>query len=286
MTQTPNAPLAALLDVAKLKAIKQGLGGTRVLIDSTADQTAAEIANALLESAASTTENFFGLALLVSEGIEDAERICIATLGVRDKETKTDGIKAICAFPLPSVADFLSDPAAESFIAKLIEREAADVAFGNLRGDKTMAELKTAFAGLPRTVAEIISTSRESGTGLDTDAFDTMWNAFRTGFLKVKMPSLAAALPQKAEVIKAIRSASYALANPDTKAIEERKAFVGIAATMVKMAPAFMDKDGKPAPVDASAIQDWIDNRDTVHIGYKAATKAELAAEEVFDFDH
>lgn len=286
-----NGALVPLVDKDKVKAIHTALGGMRVFFENKPEVvvdgktipavSAWDQVNAVYADASGKTEEFYGLPILMTEkGIQEAARICVATLGTRDKDTKVNGLKAVTIFPIPGIEDFLSTPEAAEFVKKLVEREAADVIFGNLRSAESIVQLQTAFNGIPVTVAEIITTSRES-SGIDTDAFDVMWTPFRTGVLKVKQPTLEKMLPQKPEVIKAIRSASYALANPKLRAIEEKGLFVKIAAAMVAMGPSMQDKTGKSTPVDTSIIQDWIDDRANQHISFKedvAPTADDLAS--------
>jgi hypothetical protein len=178
------------------------------------------------------------------------------------------------------------DSKVRDWIAKLIEREAIDVAFSNLRQqDLTADDFKNVVAGMPATIDDIISSARESIAG-DTEAFDTLWQPFKEGVLKTKAASVHAALVgvPKADVIKAIRSASYAKANPRTQALESVGMWVKIANGMVSAAAAFTDPDGKPTPVDASAIQAWVDGRESTALTYtmpKIDEKALSAAAEI-----
>lgn len=276
-SKASTAILSTLLDVAKIKAIKAALGGERITFDTDESGLALVKADAHLQAALKATESFYDLPVIIAPIAPDASRVFLATLGQRDKESKVNGIKAIIAYSAPTVQEFLESEEAKPFVHKLIEREASDVIFGNLRGDKTLSELQTAVAGLPVTVSEIVSTSRESGNGLDSDAFDTLWTPFRNGFLKEKAKALYDALPQKNIVLRAIRSKSYALANPQTMEIEARGHFAKIAALMIQLAPTFKDGKGNPAPVDASSIQDWLDNRDTLNIAYNPETTKDFS---------
>lgn len=297
-TVSASGALVPLVDKVKVKAIHDALGGMRVFYENKPETTidgkvipaatAWEQVESLYAEASEKTEQFYGLPILLTEKNDDgsnditlAPRICLATLGTRDKDTKVNGLKAVSIFPIPGIDDFLANSDAADWVKKLVEREAADVVFGNLRAAESIVQLTTSFKGIPVSVAEIISTSRANANGIDTDAFDLMWTPFRTTVLKVKQPALEKMLPQKPEVIKAIRSASYALANPKLRAIEEKGLFVKIAGAMVAMGPSLTDKTGKATPVDTSTIQDWIDDRANVNIDYKedvAPTADDLAS--------
>jgi len=272
--------LVPLMDKDKVKAVKAALGGDRVFYDSEEGEgnSAFDKASKAIEEASGKTDSFYGLPLLTREGSEsahitDAKRICVATVGVRDKATSTNGLKAIVAFEAPAIDDFKTDEseAAVNWVAKLIEREATDVAFQGLRAAESLSDLETAVVGIPATVGDIVTTSRES-SGLDTDAFDAVWMPFRIGVLRKKMPKVEAALPTKPDIIKSIRSASYAKANPKCTVLEEAGLFVKIAKAMIQAGPQMKDADGKPTPVDMSTVQDWIDNRESLNLGYSEPT--------------
>lgn len=272
-----NGALVALLDVDKVKSIRSNLGD-RTYFESTEEATAYQQLEKHIAVAAEKTQEFFGLPISVADGLESASRIVCATVGVRDKGDSSakppiparNGYKAIVIFKQPSYMDFINDESesARNFVQKLIEREATDVAFAGIRGAETVADLATVMAGLPDTVAGIVENSRAS-TGAGSSSFDIMWAEFRRAFLKPKYPKLDAVLPQKPEVAKAIKSKSYALANPVTKPIEENDYFAKIAALMCKMGEAWKGEDGEPSPLDTSDLQSWIDNRESNVIDFK-----------------
>lgn len=290
-SNTANAKIVPLLDKALLKNLRTALGGDRVRFETDSESTAYAKLESHLEAAAAAcvqkneadevieSAPFYGLPFVVRQGgeadsIVNANCITLATVGVRDKEKNVNGIKAIVAFESPTVADFLTSESDTviSFIQKVIERETADVAFAMLRApDMTYADLESAVAGMPASVDDIVTTSRESG-GVDTDAFDTLWLPFKNGFLKAKAPNLAAAMPTKTEVQKAIRSAAYAMSNPRTRPIEEKGAFKRVAELMIELAPNFKTDKGEPAPVDSASIQEWLDGRNSLALQYNTQT--------------
>lgn len=271
-----------VLDAAKAKAIRTKLGD-RTYFSGDESATAIELAGAHLEKAAAETETFYGLPIILGERLDTASNIIVATVGVRDKGNATtparNGYKAIVVFAQPTVEEVLSDDseAAKAFVAKLIERELTDVAYSGIRAAETPSDLETVMSGLPTTVAELVENSRTSSAG--DSSFDTMWSDFRKGFLKVKQPELEKMLPSKPEIAKAIKSASYARANPATKMVEEAGLFVKIAAALVKAAQAWKNDSGEVDPLDTSDIQGWLDSRDTTVIDYKVAdvTVADLS---------
>lgn len=291
--------LSILLNKEAIKTLRTALGGDRVFFTATDESSAYALAAAHLEKVATETTAkdsdapFFGVELAVRDaGIEDATQVCVATVGVRDKASNTNGIKAIVVFEAPTADAFIerigTDSKVLDWVAKLVEREAIDVAFSNLRQpDLTADDFKNVVAGMPATIEDIISSARESIAG-DTEAFDTLWQPFKEGVLKTKAPAVHASLVgvPKADVIKSIRSKVYAEANPRTQALESIGMWEKIAKGMISAAGAFTDQDGKPTPVDASAIQAWVDGRESTVLTYtmpKIDEKA-LAAAASIDF--
>ena len=138
------------------------------------------------------------------------------------------------------------------------------------------------MAGLPDTVAGIVENARQ-GSEAGASSFDIMWQDFRRGFIKVKYPALAAALPQKPDIVKAIKSKSYALANPATKPIEENNLFVKIAEAMIKAAAnGLKNEDGSVEILDTSDMAVWLEERESVNIEYKVP---EIKASDLAGFD-
>lgn len=275
-----NGALVSLLDADKVKAIRSTLGD-RTYFESDEKSSAYEKAAAHLESAAGKTEQFYGLAIATGNDIESAKRLVIATVGVRDKGDSTakppiparNGYKAIVIFAQPSKDEFLADEseAARNFVTKLIEREATDVAFSGIRTADSISELETVMGGLPTTVAGIVENAR-TGSGAGATSFDIMWQDFRRGFIKVKYPALDAALPQKPEVMRAMKSKAYALANPATRPIEENGLFVKLMDVMITAAKGWKNEAGEIEPVDTADMESWKAERDTVEIEFKTVT--------------
>ena len=269
-----NLPLVPLLDVDKVKAIRSNLG-ERTYFESDEESSAFDKANKHITDAAAKTDSFYGVAITAANGIEEATRLVVATVGVRDKGNGKDiparnGIKAIVVMKQPKADDFIKDEseAAQNFWRKLIERETTDVQFSGIRSAESLADLETVMAGLPDTVGGIVENARQ-GAGAGSSSFDEMWADFRKAWLKPKYPTLDAAMPQKPDILKAIKSKAYALANPVTRPIEENGYFESIANVMIKMAATIKDAEGNPAPLDTSDMAGWLENRATNVIEFK-----------------
>lgn len=278
LTIIDGSTIPVLLDKEKVKTIRAKLSDRTFFVSIDDGESAYQQAENHLAKVSAETDNFYGLTIQVNNGpadrpLESANCVCVATIGVRDKKTSTNGYKGIVVFEAPTVEAFLSSDsdAARAFIAKLIEREATDVAFQAIRAASTIQELEAAVSGMPTTVEDIVVSSRESA-GSDMDAFNALWQTFRAGVLKPKYPQVDAVLPQKPEVVKALRSKSYALANPKTEALEKSGLLVKIGAALVKAGAVFKDDKGQPSPVDTSSIQAWLDERDNLNLTYQVPT--------------
>lgn len=266
--------LVLVLDTDKAKAIRSNLGDRSYFV-SDEKETAVEKATKHIEVAAAKTDNFYGLSIAIGAGLDTAERILVCTVGVRDKGDASksiparNGYKAIVVFQQPSVEEFLNDSsdAAKAFVAKLIEREATDVAFSGIRAVDTVSDLETVLNGLPTTVADLVENSRASGAG--DSSFDIMWKDFRAGFIKVKYPELDKVLPQKNEIAKAMRSAQYAAANPATKQLEEIDMFSKLMGAMINAGKSWKNEAGEVTGLDTSDIETWLATRAETVIDFK-----------------
>jgi len=267
-----NGNLVILMDADKVKQIRSKLGD-RTTFETEGESTAYQQAEAHLEKAAGETSGFHGLQVFTGKDIESANRLVVATVGVRDKEAKRNGYKAIVVFAQPTIQDFLTDEseAAIAFVNKLIEREATDVAFSGIRTAETIDDMQTVMTGLPVTVADIVSVERAGG-GLGDSIFGEYWADFRKAVLREKYKKLDEALPQKPEFIKALRSSSYAKANPATAELEARGYIKGIGELFVKAVEAIAAQNGEEA--DTDTVKGWIAGRDSLNIDYtvKAVT--------------
>lgn len=265
-----GATLAPLTDETKVNAIKKALPA-RKRYDSI------ESAIAALQKAAGETENFYGLPVAIQGQGEDGDvdesvytdmSAIIARVNAKGDEAKgkESGIKGIVVFPVPTLDSIIGDETGKAWLDKTMEKEAALVIFRSFRDSSTLDEFMSGVAKSPKTMAELIAQHTRGAAGLDTETFDATWPGLRT-FLKKKQPNLDKALPQKAEVIKCIRSASYARSIPETAKLEEAGVFVKLAQTCIAAAASNTnEKTKEPNPLDSSAIQSWLDGRDTLEI--------------------
>lgn len=190
----------------------------------------------------------------------------VAVVGTRQRNDATQkmdsGIKALVLFAIPSTEAFLDSENGTSWVVKVVEKEAAHVNFRGLRNAETVEEFSSEFASMPSDVDAIV-TSHARESSFDSAAFDTMWKPFRDQ-LKTEMPKLYDALPQKADVLRAIRSKPYAVA--EYPKFEAANVFVFVAKQLIEQGPAWTKGNGEPDPQDVSAIESWVAGRETLDL--------------------
>lgn len=186
--------------------------------------------------------------------------------GEEDGET---GIMAVALFPLPSVEAFIYG--ARPWVEKIIEKEIGLVAFRRLRQAESLEELMAAVEQQPVLVGEYTAAHAREG-GVDLSTLKTIWSGWRS-WLKEQAAPLAAALPTRAQVVKALRSKSYALADPETVEIEKAGLWEMIGKSLIHIANSWEDKEGNSDPQDAAMFEEWLTGRDTLALEYRTAEK-------------
>jgi hypothetical protein len=200
------------------------------------------------------------------EGVQ----ICVSFLGVRGiKDTdgkETNGARGFVVYPLHPLDAIQADESGIEWLWKLVEKESSHVAFRKLRGVNPALgtdALAQAAMEMPLSVSDYVEETRAES--MDTSAFDALWKRFR-GMLQ-NNPSTAAVasrLPQKAEVIKCIRSAAFA--KEEREQLESMGAFKFIAETMASLIDAMrqeaVDK-GEEFDMDSNEIRGWLAKRET-----------------------
>lgn len=271
-----NRALAILTDETKVNSIKKAMPA-RKTYDSL------EAAISALEKASAATESFHGLPVAVTgmnyetgeidSTLYAGNAVILAYVGGRaesasNKDKNIVGIKGVAIYPQPPLASFIDSEEGKTFLSKIVEKEAALVAFRNFRESATLYEFQQGVSKVASSVSALIADSQRGGNGLDTETFDALWSDMRTA-LKQQMPALVALFPSKQEVIKAIRSASYA--KSEHEALESKGVFVWLANVLIQAAESNTDaKTNEPNPMDASAIKSWLEGRESLNL-----TKAE-----------
>src|SRR5690606_31022354 len=107
----------------------------------------------------------------------------------------------------------------KEFLSKIAEKELNHVFLRGMRGLDTENEFYAALTEAPMSLDEFLTSSAQTSS-VDLTSFDMVWDAFKD-HVKTNMPDLWTALPkQKAIIVKAFRSASYAKADPATNPVE------------------------------------------------------------------
>lgn len=278
-TERTNQALAILSDEDKVGSIKKVLKAREVF-------PTLDLAIAKLQKAAEATENFYGLPYSIT-GLNPAtgevdnsryegNKVVLAYVGGRvttkakGEDKNLVGIKGIVIYPMPTLESIINSEDGAKWIEKTAEKEIALVAFRNFREAATLFAFEQGVDKVASTVSALVADAERGGNGLDTDTFDALWKDTRDA-LKDNAPALAALLPGKAEVLKCIRSESYAKENePD---LEGRGIFVWLANVIIKAAESNEDKQGNADPLDPAAIKEWLEGRSTLEIK-KADAKA------------
>lgn len=260
-------------DSDRVNKIKAPIGGVRKVFAvgeydkaKAAFDSAVAAAGGAIPSFAMDAEAFAKQTATVGEGddsttVEYEMRPTVAVIGarVRNASNKMEtGIRGIVMFAIPEASAFIS--LASPWVGKIIDKEAAHVAFRGLRLSETVEELEAAFAKVPNTVESFVAESTSSG--LDTTAYDTIHPEYKK-WLQENHPKFAALLPAKGELLKGLRSAAYARDSDDLSKLEAGGFIAIIGKQMIDMGSLFTDKDGTPTPVDTSVIEEWLAERAT-----------------------
>lgn len=271
-TVVTNKPIEPVTDDDKLSAIG------KVLPNGKNYATVAEAMESVIK-AGKETENFYGLPVIVKgynvetdtvdETIYSGMLARVGTISARVEVNGKgkNGMRAITIIPIPDVDAVMNADGGKEFIARILSKEFAAVAYRPLRADvATEADLLAGIAKSPSTVADYITESKRAGSGSDTETFDTLWKDLIAG-LKKNLPALGKVMPNKTETIKCIRSAAYAKSEQDE--IENLpngigSGFVKVAQIAIAAAKQHKMKDGTAAPLDTAAIEDWIAGRDVL----------------------
>lgn len=217
----------------------------------------------------------------------------ISTISERAKPDASKGekqginmLKALTLFPIPSTTAFINEQ--PEFVAKQVLKEVADIAFNGVRNSDKVDVLQAAINAISLNTENFV---RQSG-GMDTEAFDEFWTPFKQGFVEARPAYKEALSVQKPIVMKAIRSKAYALANPQTRGLEEvinpktgESAWVSIFKLFLKNAATIKNpKTGEPMNWDLSPYQEWLDGRETFKLTFSDPAANADTSKLVVDF--
>lgn len=275
-----NPAIVPLMDEDKVASIKK-LMKSRQTFDSLPDALTA------LKKVLDGTSNAHGVNVAihgtnpetgeVDESIYSAPntKTVLAYVGAKKeaKEGGNTGIKSIVVYAMPTLDAFMATDDGKAWLAKIVEKESAAVAFRNFREVSTRNELFAGVNKAPATAEQYVTEYTRSG-GIDTDTFDALWTEIRKA-IKKKSPKLSAQLPSKPEIINGIRSKQWA--EEMFPALESNGVFVVLANLVIDNAKSNTgtqkDEAGNDvevaAPMDTTAIDGWLAGRDSFKIETK-----------------
>lgn len=273
-----NPAIIPLMDDDKVASIKK-LMKSRQTFDSLPDALTA------LKKVLDGTSNAHGVNVAihgtnpetgeVDESIYSAPntKTVLAYVGAKGKEGEKSGIKSIVVYAMPTLDAFAATDEGKAWIAKVLEKEAALVAFRNFREVATRNELFAGVNKAPATAEQYVTEYTRTG-GTDTDTFDALWTEIRKA-IKKKSPKLSAQLPSKPEIINGIRSKQWA--SEMFPALEQNGVFVVLANLVRENALAntgtAKNDAGEDievaAPMDVTAIDGWLAGRESFVIETK-----------------
>lgn len=219
-TNTTPATTDAANEAAKPKTALDDMASRR-LFDSTDDATT------YLQKCAEDFTDFEGYPVAFVGATEDGDfdpdvytddmRVAVAKLTERGEGAKSSTIKAIVIYPSPRLAailgveaDALPTGPALDWLTAIAEKELNHVAVRGLRKAESEDEIADAIKAMPTTVAEYITSNRETSGGI-LETFNALWQVIKKA-LGTKFKTFAVANLSKKELRKAIESASYAAA--------------------------------------------------------------------------
>ena len=214
-------------------------------------------------------------------------KVAITFIGVRgipdpqNPGKDVNGAKGFALYPLHPLDAIQSDESGLDWLWKVAEKEASHVALRQLRnvnpalGSDALAQ---AAMEMPLTVSDYVEEStRES---MDTTAFDTLWKQFRKMLSESPATAaLVARLPSKAEVLKAIRSKSYAEeAYPELESMGSFKWMATTMAAIIDQMRAAAIQEGTDFDLDSDEIKGWLATRDTKVFASAKKPEADLSS--------
>jgi hypothetical protein len=197
-------------------------------------------------------------------------KVAVTFIGVRglkdDKGKESNGARGFALYPLHPLDAIQGDETGIAWLWKVAEKESSHVALRGLRGVNPALgndALAQAAMEMPISVSDYVEESTREA--MDTSTFDTMWTRFRK--MLSDSPATAAIvprLPQKAEVLKAIRSKAFATENYSE--LESMGTFAWMAGTMADIVDVMRSaaiESGEDFDMDSSEIRGWLATRDT-----------------------
>lgn len=270
MTEQTNNEAA---EAAKAKTVIDDMDGRR-MFDST-DEAAAYIEKCQAEY---TDFNAYPVAAvgLTEEGEFDPEvytddvRVCVSVLTKRGDGPNSTTVHCIVIFPAPKLNAILGLPEGVDvpagvnldWLTGIVDKELNHVAVRQLRKAEGAQEISDAVEQMPRTVADYVTSGRESTSGL-LETFNSLWQVIKKGMGKKSKPFALANLSKK-ELRKAMESASYAATvYPQLETRQNKK---GEPESLFVLAATFGQLLAKQESLDSTIFDRMLSQRDEKEI--------------------
>lgn len=283
------AAIAETLEGHRATTENPGAIASAIITRAEADSKAGESARAVLVAVA-------GIGALTLGAIADGADLCapgdsgfvFSAIGARGIEVageKRNGTIGLAIYPAHSIDAILAQAEGPAYLLGLAQKEMGLVAFRRLRlepGVATVAELDESAKAMPADVTDFL-VRQTASAGESFRSFNDHFTLFRKALAAnpgTKAP--AAALPAaKAEVLKSIRSASYAKANYGP--VESLGWFKDVAKAFRMYLAGLQARGGEDAATANPADVDrWLAGRDSLDLGIKPAK--EIADADSVDF--
>lgn len=198
----------------------------------------------------------------------DDMRVMVAVLANRGEKGKPSTVKAIVVTPAPKIDAILESEIGKAWAAKIIDKELNHVAVRALR---TADDVETVADQMPLTLADYVTSSRESSGGI-METFNTLFKPL-IATLAARSAPFAKARLTKGEFKKALESRAYALEYYSK--LEDR----GDKPSLFVMAAQLGQREAKEQGLDPAIFDKWLATRD------EKAFSAATADEDADDFD-
>lgn len=196
----------------------------------------------------------------------EAMEVAVARLTERGEGTGSSTVKAIVIYPSPAIENVWDSPEGREWLKGIMQKELNHVAVRQLRKAKTVDEINEAIEAMPTTLAEYITSGRETSGGI-LAAYNDLWQIIKKAMGK-KSKQFGLANLSKKELRKAMESASYA--KTIYPHLEDRQNKAGENESYFEIAATFGVMLAKQNGLDPTIFERMLSNRDEKEIDVDA----------------
>ena len=200
----------------------------------------------------------------------DDMRVCVSVLTKRGDGPNSTTVHCLVIFPAPKLSAIIGLPegvelenaAGTDWLVGIVEKELNHVAVRQLRKAENAQEIAEAVESMPTTVADYITSGRESTSGI-LETFNQLWQVIKKGMGQKSKPFALANLSKK-ELRKAMESASYAATvYPQLETRQNKK---GEPESLFVLAATFGQMLAKQESLDTTIFDRMLSQRDEKEI--------------------